>query len=62
MDGLKPPYLLLCTHHAFIDFKVQTRAIFPHPATYVVALDGFIGKEWLLRNVGGIGKRKFTTR
>jgi hypothetical protein len=60
MEGLKPPYLLLCTHHAFIDFKVQTRAIFPHPATYVVALDGFIGKEWLLRNVGGIGKRKFT--
>ncbi|WP_025724987.1 hypothetical protein [Acholeplasma granularum] len=60
MDGLKPPYLLLCTHHAFIDFKVQTRAIFPHKATYVVAIDGFIGKEWLLRNVGGIGKRKFT--
>lgn len=60
MDGLKPPYLLLCTHHAFLDFKVQTRAIFPHPATYVVAIDGFVGKEWLLRNVGGIGKRKFT--
>lgn len=60
MEGLKPPYLLLATHHAFIDFKVQTRAIFPHSATYVVAVDGFIGKEWLLRNVGGIGKRKFT--
>lgn len=60
MEGLKPPYLLLATHHAFIDFKVQTRAIFPHTATYVVAVDGFIGKEWLLRNVGGIGKRKFT--
>ena len=26
----------------------------------MVAVDGFIGKEWLLRNVGGIGKRKFT--
>ena len=41
MKGLKPPYLLLCTHHAFIDFKVTTHAIFPHRATYVVAIDGF---------------------
>lgn len=60
MKGLKPPYLLLCTHHAFIDFKVTTAAIFPHRANYIVAIDGFIGREWLLRNVGGICKRKFT--
>ena len=25
-----------------------------------MAIDGFIGREWLLRNVGGICKRKFT--
>lgn len=61
MEGLKPPYLLLCTHHAFADFKVTTAAIFPHRANYVVAIDGFIKREWLLRQVGGIGKRKFTT-
>lgn len=60
MEGLKPPYLLLCTHHAFNDFKVTTAAIFPHRANYVVAIDGFIGREWLLRQVGGICKRKFT--
>lgn len=60
MEGLKPPYLLLCTHHAFIDFKVTTAAIFPHRANYVVAIDGFIGREWLLRQAGGICKRKFT--
>jgi len=60
MKGLKPPYILLCTHHAFIDFKVTTAAIFPHRANYIVAIDGFIGREWLLRNVGGIAKRKFT--
>jgi len=29
-------------------------------ANYVVAIDGFIGREWLLRNVGCICKRKFT--
>ncbi|MDC7246151.1 MAG: hypothetical protein PQJ47_09620 [Sphaerochaetaceae bacterium] len=60
MEGVKPPYLLLCTHHAFNDFKVTTAAIFPHRANYVVAIDGFIGRERLLRQAGGICKRKFT--
>lgn len=57
--GLKGPYILLCNHNSFLDFKVATRAIFPRSATYIVAVDGFINREWLLRNVGGIGKRKF---
>ncbi|MDD5075607.1 MAG: hypothetical protein PHS18_00825 [Sphaerochaetaceae bacterium] len=60
MDGIKPPFLLLCTHHAFIDFKVTTATLFPNRANYVVAIDGFIGREWLLRSVGCICKRKFT--
>jgi len=60
MKGLKPPYILLCTHAAFIDFSVTTAAIFPHGANYVVAIDGFIKREQLLRNVGCICKRKFT--
>lgn len=60
VEGLKPPYVLLCTHMSFVDFKVTTAAIFPHPANYIVAIDGFIGREWLLRNAGGICKRKFT--
>ena len=60
MRGIKPPYLLLCNHNSFIDFKVTTAAIFPHRANYMVAIDGFIGREWLLRNVGRICKRNFT--
>ena len=60
MKGLKPPYILLCTHHAFLDFSVTTAAIFPHRANYVVAIDGFIKREGLLRAVGAICKRKFT--
>ena len=59
-EGLKPPYLMLCNHNAFLDFKVATRAIYPHKANYVVAIDGFIGREKLLRDVGCICKRKFT--
>jgi len=58
-ESIKPPYFLLCNHNAFIDFKVMTKAIFPHRANYVVAIDGFIGRGWLLRAVGCICNRKF---
>lgn len=59
-EGLKTPFLMLCNHNSFLDFKVATKAVFPKRANYVVAIDGFIGREWLLRNVGCICKRKFT--
>ena len=59
-EGLKPPYVMLCNHNAFLDFKVATKTIFPDRANYVVAIDGFIGREELLRQVGCICKRKFT--
>ncbi len=59
-EGLKPPYVLLCNHNAFLDFKVATAAMFPHRSNFIVAIDGFIGREGLLRKVGCICKRKFT--
>jgi len=57
---LKPPYFLLCNHNSFMDFMIVTKAIFPHRANYVVAIDGYIGMEWLLHAVGCICCRKFT--
>ncbi len=60
MQGVKPPYLLLCNHNSFLDFKVMTAAIFPHRANYVVAIDGFIKRKWLMRLAGCICTRKFT--
>ncbi|OQA13419.1 MAG: hypothetical protein BWY62_01353 [Firmicutes bacterium ADurb.Bin356] len=59
-EDLKPPYLLLCNHNAFSDFKVATAAMFPYRSNFVVAVDGFIGREWLMRKLGCIAKRKFT--
>jgi len=61
VDGLKPPFVLLCNHNAFFDFKAATMALYPLRANYVVAIDGFIGREKLLRDVGCICKRKFTS-
>jgi len=60
LGGIKPPYILLQNHNAFLDFKVLTKAVYPYPTNYVIAIDGFIKREWLLRRVGGICKRKYT--
>ena len=60
MKGVRPPYLFISNHMAFVDFKSATMAVFPHRANYVVAIDGFLRGEWLLRNVGCLCKRKFT--
>ncbi len=60
MEGIEPPYVLLGNHNAFFDMKVSAMATFPHFANYIVAIDGFIGREWLLRAIGCICKRKFT--
>lgn len=60
MEGIKPPFVLLCNHNAFMDFKVATMALGKIHPNYVVAIDGFIGREGLLRNIGCICKRKFT--
>lgn len=60
MEEIKPPYLLLCNHNSFLDFKIMTTAIFPHRANYVVAIDGFIKRKLLMRLVGCICTRKFT--
>ena len=60
MKGVKPPYILLGNHNAFFDMNVSSAATFPHFGNYVVAIDGYIKREWLLRNIGCICKRKFT--
>ncbi len=61
MEGVKPPYLLLCNHNAFMDFKVASHAVWPSRTNFVVAIDGFIGREWLLRLIGCICTRKFVS-
>lgn len=60
MEGVKPPYLFIGNHNAFMDMKVAAKATFPNFGNFVVAIDGYIGREWLLRAIGCIGKRKFT--
>lgn len=60
VENLKPPFLMLCNHNAFFDFIIASTVLGKNDANYVVAIDGFIKREWLLRSLGCIGKRKFT--
>ena len=60
MKGIKPPYILLGNHNAFMDINVLSVITFPHLLNYVIAIDGFLHREALLRHIGGICKRKFT--
>ena len=57
MKGLKPPFLVLGSHHAFMDFYVTPLALFPHRANYVSELEGFENYgEWLYRRIANSEK------
>ena len=60
MEGLKPPFLLLSNHMAFVDFKLVSKITYPRRVNNVVNVDGFYKREWLLKWIGAIGTRKFT--
>lgn len=57
---VKPPYVVLATHAAFIDFEVAVMATFPHRPSWMISIEEYNRGEVLMRNVGGIAKRKFT--
>ncbi len=57
----KGPYLILMNHSSFIDLKMASKIFFPMPYHIIMTLDGFIGKEWLMREIGCLPTQKFTT-
>ncbi len=61
MEGLKPPYILLCNHHYFIDFELCAMGTFPHRVNNVVSIDGYYRRPWLMELIGAICTRKYTT-
>lgn len=57
----KGPCFILMNHSAFIDLKIASRLFYPKPYTIVCTSDGFVGKEWLMRQIGCIPTQKFVT-
>jgi len=59
-ENLKGPFLFLGNHNAYYDLSVACKVLKKLQAHFVAAIDGFIGREWVLRRIGCICKRKFT--
>ncbi len=57
----KEPTLILMNHSAFIDLEQIVSLIYPRPMNIVCTTDGFIGRNWLLRELGCIPTIKFAT-
>ncbi len=57
--GKNEAALILMNHSSFIDLKIASSAFYPRPINIVATLDAFIGKEWLMRQIGCIPTRKF---
>lgn len=63
MEKLKPgqPCLFLMNHSSFIDLKIVSTLLYPHPFNIVCTSDGFVGKSRLMRLIGCIPTKKFIT-
>ncbi len=57
--GKKEPCLILMNHSSFIDLKIAESVFYPRPLNVVCTYDGFVGKNWLMRNLGCIPTNKF---
>lgn len=59
--GKKEPCLYLMNHSSFIDLKIASSILYPRPFNIVCTSDGFVGKNFLMRNLGCIPTQKFVT-
>ncbi|MBQ9773712.1 MAG: 1-acyl-sn-glycerol-3-phosphate acyltransferase [Clostridia bacterium] len=55
----KGPYLILMNHSCFLDVQIVSRLFYPMPYGVVTTTDGFVGKSWLMRQIGCIPTKKF---
>ncbi len=59
--GKKEPAFFLMNHSSFIDLEIVADVLYPRPFNIVATTDGFIGKDWLMRQIGCIPTKKFVT-
>ena len=60
MENIKGPYLMLSNHMYFVDFMLTSIGLYPKRVNNVINIDGYIGRAWLMRLIGGICTRKFS--
>ena len=57
----KEPCLYLMNHCSFIDLKIAMSILYPKPINIVTTSDGFVSKNWLLRQLGCFPTKKYVT-
>ncbi len=57
--GKHEPCLYLMNHSSFIDLEIASSVLYPRAFNIVSTWDAFIGKRWLMRNLGCIPTVKF---
>ena len=57
----KGPYLILMNHSCFLDLEIVSRIFYPMPYGIVTTSDGFVGKNWLMHQLGCIPTQKFVS-
>ena len=57
--GKNEPCFILMNHSSFIDMKIAYAALYPRPFNIVCSLDAFVGKNWLMKQIGCIPTKKF---
>jgi 1-acyl-sn-glycerol-3-phosphate acyltransferase len=55
----REPCLILMNHASFIDLKIASTILYPRPFNIVCTADGFVGKKWLMRQLGCIPTQKY---
>ena len=59
--GKDEPAFFLMNHSCFLDLEIVPTVLYPRPFNIVATTDAFIGKEWLMRQIGCISTNKFVT-
>ncbi len=59
--GKDEPALFLMNHSSFIDLKIASTILYPRPFNIICTSDGFVGKDFLMRQLGCIPTKKFIT-
>jgi hypothetical protein len=57
--GKREPCFILMNHASFIDLKIASTILYPRPFNIVCTADGFVGKKWLMRQLGCIPTQKY---
>jgi len=55
----KEACLVLMNHSSFIDLEIAASVLYPRPLNIICTTDAFVGKKWLMRQIGCIPTQKF---